>query len=102
DGIRDFHVTGVQTCALPICMLGGGADCVIGVDPNWLFLFQFQTMARYLPERPAWHLPFALEELPANLQGFDTVFSMGVLHHRRSDRKSVAEGKSVGVGARSS
>src|SRR5690606_40940703 len=21
DGIRDFHVTGVQTCALPICYL---------------------------------------------------------------------------------
>src|SRR5690606_40435293 len=21
DGIRDFHVTGVQTCALPICRL---------------------------------------------------------------------------------
>src|SRR5690606_39731031 len=21
DGIRDFHVTGVQTCALPICAL---------------------------------------------------------------------------------
>src|SRR5690606_40380494 len=21
DGIRDFHVTGVQTCALPICQL---------------------------------------------------------------------------------
>src|SRR5690606_40540640 len=21
DGIRDFHVTGVQTCALPICTL---------------------------------------------------------------------------------
>src|SRR5690606_39988045 len=28
DGIRDFHVTGVQTCALPICVLidGVGAD----------------------------------------------------------------------------
>src|SRR5690606_40686402 len=34
DGIRDFHVTGVQTCALPICaaaigllqlLVGGGA-----------------------------------------------------------------------------
>src|SRR5690606_39955569 len=27
DGIRDFHVTGVQTCALPICRRGasGGA-----------------------------------------------------------------------------
>src|SRR5690606_39860568 len=24
DGIRDFHVTGVQTCALPICGQGGG------------------------------------------------------------------------------
>src|SRR5690606_40937011 len=22
DGIRDFHVTGVQTCALPICVNG--------------------------------------------------------------------------------
>src|SRR5215475_10515849 len=22
DGIRDFHVTGVQTCALPICSFG--------------------------------------------------------------------------------
>src|SRR5207302_5635879 len=25
DGIRDFHVTGVQTCALPICQLAGQA-----------------------------------------------------------------------------
>src|SRR5690606_40685695 len=24
DGIRDFHVTGVQTCALPIFLTGGG------------------------------------------------------------------------------
>lgn len=65
-------------------MLGAGADSVIGVDPNWLFFCQFQAMARYLPGRPIWHLPFTLEELPANLQGFDTVFSMGVLYHRRS------------------
>src|SRR2546430_3102116 len=27
DGIRDLTVTGVQTCALPICCDGGGADC---------------------------------------------------------------------------
>src|SRR5690606_40890053 len=25
DGIRDFHVTGVQTCALPICSAGSAA-----------------------------------------------------------------------------
>lgn len=65
-------------------MLGAGADCVIGVDPSWLFFCQFQAMAHYLPQRPVWHLPFTLEELPAGLQGFDCVFSMGVLYHRRS------------------
>src|SRR5690606_41084903 len=26
DGIRDFHVTGVQTCALPICTTQGKAQ----------------------------------------------------------------------------
>ena len=26
DGIRDVAVTGVQTCALPICLTGGGQD----------------------------------------------------------------------------
>ncbi|GAB7533318.1 tRNA 5-methoxyuridine(34)/uridine 5-oxyacetic acid(34) synthase CmoB [Pseudomonas sp. 3A(2025)] len=65
-------------------MLGAGADSVIGIDPNWLFFCQFQAMQRYLPDLPAWHLPFALEDLPAGLEGFDTVFSMGVLYHRKS------------------
>ena len=65
-------------------MLGAGAESVIGIDPNWLFFCQFQAMQRYLPELPAWHLPLALEELPEQLEGFDTVFSMGVLYHRRS------------------
>src|SRR5690606_40842187 len=31
-GIRDFHVTGVQTCALPICPWGGWR--VAGADPD--------------------------------------------------------------------
>lgn len=65
-------------------MLGAGADSVVGIDPNWLFFCQFHAMKRYLSERPVWHLPMALEELPAKLEGFDTVFSMGVLYHRRS------------------
>ncbi|WP_137889286.1 tRNA 5-methoxyuridine(34)/uridine 5-oxyacetic acid(34) synthase CmoB [Pseudomonas sp. 2FE] len=65
-------------------MLGAGAESVIGIDPNWLFFCQFQAIQRYLPELPVWHLPFALEELPEKLEGFDTVFSMGVLYHRRS------------------
>src|SRR5690606_40220923 len=31
DGIRDFHVTGVQTCALPIC-LGQPPDLTLEVE----------------------------------------------------------------------
>ena len=65
-------------------MLGAGADSVVGIDPNWLFFCQFHAMKRYLEELPVWHLPMALEELPPKLEGFDTVFSMGVLYHRRS------------------
>src|SRR5690606_40736223 len=37
-GIRDFHVTGVQTCALPIFVtitLMGGATTLIGVLPTY-------------------------------------------------------------------
>src|SRR5690606_40653800 len=37
DGIRDFHVTGVQTCALPICggddlRMIGQAKVVVGAE----------------------------------------------------------------------
>jgi tRNA (mo5U34)-methyltransferase len=65
-------------------MLGAGAASAVGIDPNWLFLCQFLAAKHYLPDLPAWHLPLALEELPSKLEGFDTVFSMGVLYHRRS------------------
>lgn len=58
-----------------------GSDAVLGVDPNWLFLNQFFALNYHAPEAPVWHLPLALEELPAKLAGFDTVFSMGVLYH---------------------
>src|SRR5690606_26415954 len=36
DGIRDFHVTGVQTCALPICAM----------QPGDLFLFYHSSCPR--------------------------------------------------------
>src|SRR5690606_41169270 len=29
DGIRDFHVTGVQSCALPICFAAAGYAVVV-------------------------------------------------------------------------
>jgi tRNA (mo5U34)-methyltransferase len=65
-------------------MLGAGADTVLGIDPGILFLLQFLAVKRYLPDSPVWQAPVRLEELPPGLAAFDTVFSMGVLYHRRS------------------
>tara|TARA_R110001599_G_scaffold3464_10_gene19156 strand:- start:26579 stop:27547 length:969 start_codon:yes stop_codon:yes gene_type:complete len=65
-------------------MWGGGAETVIGIDPNLLFLNQFNAVKKYIPDAPVWQLPFTLEDLPEPAGGFDTVFSMGVLYHRRS------------------
>src|SRR5690606_39871945 len=33
DGIRDFHVTGVQTCALPIC----NSNAVFGINESLIY-----------------------------------------------------------------
>lgn len=66
-------------------MLGEGADLVIGIDPSLLFIAQYQAIKKYIgEEKPVYVLPLKLEDVPMNLQGFDTVFSMGVLYHRRS------------------
>lgn len=65
-------------------MYGTGANAVIGIDPTWLFLAQFQLMKRYIGDAPVWMLPLKSEDLPDFQQkGFDTAFSMGVLYHRR-------------------
>jgi tRNA (mo5U34)-methyltransferase len=66
-------------------MLGDQARMVIGVDPLILNVMQFQLIRQlYGGEPPVYILPCGLEDLPANLSIFDTVFSMGVLYHRRS------------------
>ncbi len=65
-------------------MLGAGARRVIGIDPAMLFVFQFLALKRFTAALPIDVLPLTLESMPPNLQAFDTVFSMGVLYHRRS------------------
>ena len=65
-------------------MLGAGAELVVGLDPTLVFVMQFATLRHYLAEPAAFVLPLGIEHLPASLQAFDTVFSMGVLYHRRS------------------
>lgn len=65
-------------------MYAEGAQQVLGIDPTLLFMLQFYAVKRLQPELPVWFAPLRMEELPLGLAGFDTVFSMGVLYHRRS------------------
>ncbi len=68
-----------------------GARAVLGIDPTLLYFFQFLCLKRYVPSAPVWYAPVRLEEMPLDSQAFDTVFSMGVLYHRRSPLDHIAE-----------
>lgn len=65
-------------------MLGAGARLVVGIDPTLLSVMQFQAVRKLYGEAPIFILPIGVEQLPAEMRVFDTVFSMGVLYHRRS------------------
>ncbi|MGJ0492027.1 tRNA 5-methoxyuridine(34)/uridine 5-oxyacetic acid(34) synthase CmoB [Methylobacter sp.] len=65
-------------------MLGAGARMVVGIDPLLLNVMQFQAIRKLHGEAPIYVLPIGMEEVPYGLRLFDTVFSMGVLYHRRS------------------
>lgn len=65
-------------------MLGEGAELVLGIDPTLVFVMQYQLMQHYIGESNHYVLPIGIEDLPKKLACFDTVFSMGVLYHRRS------------------
>ena len=65
-------------------MLGEGAKSVIGIDPFMLSVFQFKAINHFIRSNSLWLLPLKMEEFPEQTKFFDTVFSMGVLYHRRS------------------
>ncbi|HEC28682.1 MAG TPA: tRNA 5-methoxyuridine(34)/uridine 5-oxyacetic acid(34) synthase CmoB [Gammaproteobacteria bacterium] len=65
-------------------MMGAGAGLVINVDPSRLFLMQYEAMRHYLGDRGVYSLPLGIDDVPRNLKAFDSVFSMGVLYHRKS------------------
>jgi len=64
-------------------MYGAGAKMVIGIDPTMIFVMQHQVMKKYTGDCPVYVLPLGIDDVPQNLKAFDTVFSMGVLYHRR-------------------
>ncbi|MCK9397591.1 MAG: tRNA 5-methoxyuridine(34)/uridine 5-oxyacetic acid(34) synthase CmoB [Methylobacter sp.] len=65
-------------------MLGAGAKTVVGIDPMMLNVMQFQLVRKLYGAAPVYVLPMGIEDMPYGLKAFDTVFSMGVLYHRRS------------------
>jgi len=65
-------------------MLGAGATLALGIDPTPLFSMHFATVKRYHSDSPAFILPIGIEHMPDNMGCFDTVFSMGILYHRKS------------------
>ena len=76
-------------------MRGAGARLVVGIDPVHLYVMQYGAIARLVGAQPVYVLPLKVEDLPATLSGFDTVFSMGVLYHRRSPIDHLLQIKNV-------
>ncbi len=101
-------------------MIGQGARLALGIDPGRLFITQFNAMKRYCSEYPAFVLPLTSGQFAGGgggggeggdgsrgsgsgvgrgggggggdgSGGFDTVFSMGVLSHRRDPHGHLRE-----------
>ena len=64
-------------------MLEAGADTALGIDPSVLFHCQFAAIKTLLNHPKAVSLPVTLESFRAGPLMFDSVFSMGVLYHRK-------------------
>lgn len=76
-------------------MLGDGADSVLGVDPSMRFLIQHKAIQHYARDSRFNFLPIGIEQMPTDLPHFDTVFSMGVLYHRRTPINHLRELKQL-------
>ncbi|OOF36868.1 tRNA 5-methoxyuridine(34)/uridine 5-oxyacetic acid(34) synthase CmoB [Rodentibacter rarus] len=75
-------------------MLGEGAQMVVGIDPTELFLCQFEAVRKLLNnDRRVNLIPLGIEQMQP-LAAFDTVFSMGVLYHRKSPLDHLTQLKS--------
>ncbi|MEN8169131.1 MAG: tRNA 5-methoxyuridine(34)/uridine 5-oxyacetic acid(34) synthase CmoB [Pseudomonadota bacterium] len=72
-------------------MLGAGATRVIGIDPTISYVMQYTAMRHFIGEQPMHILPLKLEEIPAGNAAFNTVFSMGVIYHRKDHMEHIEQ-----------
>jgi tRNA (mo5U34)-methyltransferase len=64
-------------------MKAAGAKAVVGIDPFLLFVMQFLALNKYIKDDSIAVLPLGIEDLPTECPSFDTIFSMGVIYHRK-------------------
>jgi len=64
---------------------------LLGIEPYLTFYFQLLLLQQFARLPNLYCLPVKFEELPAINNYFDTVFSMGVLYHRRSPIDTLVE-----------
>lgn len=65
-------------------MLGQQPHLALGIDPMLFYVYQFFALNHFFQQTNTTVLPLTLEHFPKDSSLFDTVFSMGVLYHRRS------------------
>ena len=75
-------------------MAGEGAQLVVGVDSFPLYVCQFFALNNFIRDPRVWVLPLNFENLPDAPGGFNTVFSMGVIYHRKSPIEHIEQLKS--------
>jgi tRNA (mo5U34)-methyltransferase len=59
-------------------------DVLMGIEPYWVYYYQWVLLNRFLPFPNLYCLPLRLEEMEVLKNAFDTAFCMGVLYHNRS------------------
>ena len=72
-------------------MLGAGVKAAVGIDPFLLYIMQFHAINKYARTNRATVLPLGIEGVQEGCGCFDTIFSMGLLYHRREPKKHLAE-----------
>ena len=65
-------------------MRGAGASLVIGIDPTALYAMQFRVLQHVIADPQVQMWPLGIDDMPDDMPCFDTLFSMGLLYHRRS------------------
>lgn len=76
-------------------MLGAGAKFVIGIDPTLVFVMQWLACRHFSGDIPNYVLPLGIEDLPEGPAEMDTIFSMGVLYHRKAPGRHLQQIRSL-------